>query len=248
MKLVETKNQKLITNILNFYREIGIYITVSDKILYKESFLFKETKKNKGKRIIHHTKKIKEIKIKELECSFKNFEDCKLKKTSSNFVGFYGNTNSKLLIIDGPPDIDEDKKGISFVSNKGFLFEKMLQAINIKKKEIFIAKSIPWRPPGNRYPSNDEIKICRPFIVNLIKLLHPKFIVCLGEVPTNQILELNESIIKLRGKWRTLKLNEFNHEFSVLPTFSVSHLLHRPDLKKHAWADMKLLRDTIKEI
>jgi len=236
LKLVETKNQKLITNILNLYREIGIYITVSDKILFKEPFLFKETKKNK------------EIKIKELECSFKNFKDCKLKKTSSNFVGFYGNTNSKLLIIDGPPDIDEDKKGISFVSSKGFLFEKMLQAINIKKKDVFIAKSIPWRPPGNRYPSNDEIKICRPFIVNLIKLLYPKFIVCLGEIPTNQILELNESIIKLRGKWRTLKLNEFNHVFPVLPTFSVSHLLHRPDLKKHAWADMKLLRDTIKEI
>lgn len=236
MKQEETEHQKLITNIFNIYKEIGIYITVSDKLLYKEIFLSKENKKNK------------DIKIKKLECSFKNFEDCKLKKTSSNFVGFYGNINSKLLVIDGPPDIEEDKKGISFVSSKGLLFEKMLHAINIKKDETFIAKSIPWRPPGNRYPSSDEIKICRPFIVNLINLLQPSFILCLGEVSANQILGLNESIIKLRGKWRTLKLDEFNHEFPVLPTFSVSHLLHRPDLKKYAWADMKLLRDTIKEI
>ena len=236
MKLVETKNQKLITNILNFYREIGINITVSDKFFYKDPFLFKETKKNK------------EIKIKELECSFKNFEDCKLKKTSSNFVGFYGNTNSKLLIIDGPPDVEEDKKGVPFVSSKGLLFKKMLNAIDLNMEEIFFIKSIPWRPPGNRYPSKEEIKICRPFIINLINLLDPKIIVCLGEVPTYQILELNESIIKLRGKWQTLKSNEINCEFSILPTFSVSHLLNRPDLKKYAWEDMKLLRDKIKEI
>ena len=65
---------------------------------------------------------------------------------------------------------------------------------------------------------------------------------------TYQILELNESIIKLRGKWRTLQNNEFDCQFSVLPTFNVSHLLNRPDLKKYAWEDMKLLRDRIKEI
>ena len=248
MKQIETKNQRVITNILDFYTEIGINITISDKLLYKESFLFKKTIQNKRHKQNHHTKINKHLKMKELESSFKNFEDCKLKKTSKNFVGFYGNPNSKLLIIDGPPDMEEDKTGISFVSSKGILFEKMLQAINIKMNETFIAKSIPWRPPGNRYPSNDEIKICRPFIVNLINIIQPQFVLCLGEVPTNQILNLKESIITLRGKWRTLKLNEFNYEFSVLPTFSVSHLLHRPDLKKHAWADMKLLRDTIKEI
>ena len=78
--------------------------------------------------------------------------------------------------------------------------------------------------------------------------MRPKIIVCLGEVPTFQILELNESIIKLRGKWHTLKSNETNCVFSILPTFSVSHLLNRPDLKKYAWDDMKLLRDKIKEI
>ena len=183
-----------------------------------------------------------------MEHLFENFEGCKLKKTSTNFVKFYGNTDSKILIIDGPPDEEEDKKGLSFVSSKGLLFEKMLNAIELTIDETFIVKSIPWRPPGNRYPSNEEIEICRPFILNLINIMKPKIILCLGETPTYQILELNESIIKLRGKWRTLKLNEFNHELPILPTFSVSHLLHRPDLKKYAWADMKLLRDTIKEI
>ena len=248
MKQLETKNQKLITNVLDFYREIGIDSTVYDKFFCEAPSLFEDNKKNIRPEINQHSKKNKELQIKELEHSFKIFEGCKLKKTSTNFVSFYGNTNSKLLIIDGPPDDEEDKKGIPFVSSKGLLFEKMLNAIELNMDETFIIKSIPWRPPGNRYPSKEEIKICRPFIINLINLLKPKIIVCLGEVPTYQILELNESIIKLRGKWQTLKSNEINCEFSILPTFSISHLLNRPDLKKSAWEDMKLLRDKINEI
>ena len=242
MKQLETKTPKLITNVLNFYKEMGIDITVSNEFFHKEPLLLKDNKQNKN------TDNNKELKIKELENSFENFEGCKLKKTSANFVKFFGNMNSKLLIIDGPPDEEEDKKGVSFVSSKGLLFEKMLNAIKLKIDETFIVKGIPWRPPGNRYPSKEEIKICRPFIINLIDLLKPRIIICLGEVPTYQILELNESIIKTRGKWRTFKSNESNCEFSVLPTLSVSHLLNRPDLKKYAWEDMKLLRQRIKEI
>ncbi len=244
----EKKNQKLITNVLNFYREIGIDITVSNKFFYKEHISYKDRNNTIKLNKIYNTKKNKEIKIKQLEYSFKNFEGCKLKNTSTNFVKFYGNTDSKILIIDGPPDEEEDKKGVSFSSSKGLLFEKMLNAIELKKNEIFLIKSIPWRPPGNRHPSNEEIKICRPFILNLISILCPKIILCLGEVSTYQILELNESIMKIRGKWRTLKSNQSNCEYPVLPTLSISHLLNRPDLKKHAWEDMKLLRDKIKKI
>ena len=130
MKQSETKNKKLITNVLDFYREIGIDITVYDKFFCKEPFLFKVNKKNKAQQ------------IKELEHSFKIFDGCKLKKTSTNFVSFYGNTNSKLLIIDGPPDEEEDKKGVPFVSSKGLLFKKMLDAIELNMDETFIIKSV----------------------------------------------------------------------------------------------------------
>ena len=89
---------------------------------------------------------------------------------------------------------------------------------------------------------------------NLIKLIVPKIIVCLGEIPTNQILELNENILKVRGKWRLIKSETIfkndmvKNELFVLPTFNISHLLQRPALKKYAWEDLKLLRDKIKEI
>ena len=252
------KNQKIIFNLLSFYKEIGIEYYLSNKIISKKlenlknNNIFNDQISVDSKGLYLNTVN-KEIKIKELEYSLKNIEGCNLKKTSTNFVKFYGNINSKLLIIDSPPDIDEDKTGKSFVSKKGELFEKMLNAIELKKDNVFIVKSIPWRPPGNRYPTKEEVKICRPFIFNLIKLIDPKLIVCLGEVPTNQILDLDQSISKVRGKWQLFKshtiktLQELKHDLFVLPTFSISHLLERPDLKKYAWEDMKLLRDKIKE-
>ena len=248
MKQLQNKNQKLTTNVLNFYKEIGVDILVSDQLSYTNSFLFKDNKKDANQNKNCDTPKNRELKIKELENLFENFDGCKLKKTSTNFVRFFGNVNSKLLIIDGPPDVEEDKRGVSFVSSKGLLFEKMLNAIELKMDETFIVKSIPWRPPGNRYVSYEEINICRPFIYNLIDIFKPKIILCLGEAPSYQILELKESIIKIRGKWRTFKSNKSNYKSSVLSTFNISHLLNRPDLKKYAWEDMKLLRNKIKEI
>ena len=258
MKQIETKIQKIVKNFLSIYKEIGIdfYIPIKSTINKLETLSHNNFNEN---HILFGNKKVsskivnKEKQIEELGYLFKNIEGCNLKKTSTNFVNFYGNINSKLLIIDSPPDIDEDKTGISFVSKKGELFEKMLNAIELKKDEVFIVKSIPWRPPGNRYPTNDEVKICRPFILNLIQLIRPKIIVCLGEVPTNQLLELDQSILRVRGKWRLFKsetikiLDELKYDIFVLPTFSITHLLERPDLKKYAWEDMKLLRDKIKE-
>ena len=264
MKQLETRNPQFFETIMSFYKEIGIDIFITNKKIDDKTFFKTKKKKNHDKfiddKFLINSKKDpdeiqnKETKIIELEYLFKNFDSCGLKKTSTNFVKFIGNINSKIIIIDGPPDIEEDRTGISFISAKGELLEKMLNAIKLTKNDVFIVKSIPWRPPGNRYPTLEEIKICRPFIINLINLIEPKIIVCLGEVPINQILELDQSILKLRGKWRSLQSKKtqgsdgINYQISVLSTLSISHLLERPDLKKFAWEDMKLLRDKIKEI
>ena len=254
MKQLETRSNKLIASTLSFYEQIGIEIFVPKSKFNKNIGL---SINNKQIDIINKDSsntENKEKQINELEYSFKNIDGFNLKKTSSNFVKFAGNINSKILIVDGTPDIDEDKTGIPFVSQKGALFDNMLNAIEIKRDDIFLTKSIPWRPPGNRYPTEEELKICRPFIFNLIMLIKPKIIVCLGELPTNQILEQDESILKVRGKWQLLKSETIykndvlKSEFFVLPTLNISHLLTRPDLKKHAWEDLKLLKDKIKEI
>ena len=267
MEQLETQDQEKILTILNFYRDVGVdlYFNLSRKVSNKEDLelvenIVKIEKNNSSNYLtINQEQKAFDISktaknITELEILFKNFDECSLKKTATNFVGFQGNINSDILIVDGPPNTDEDKVGKSFILEKGHLFEKMLNAIELNIKDVFIINGIPWRPPGNRYPTNEEIKTCRPFIFNLIKLLKPKIILCLGEVATNQVLDISKSIINSRGQWHTLKsisihnIDEIEFEINVLPTIGISHLLMRPDIKRESWEDLKLLRNKINEV
>ena len=127
----------------------------------------------------------------------------------------------------------------------------MLNAIGLNIENIFIATAVPWRPPGNRYPTSMEIDICRPYIYSLIKILKPDILLCIGEIATTLILKTNKGIIKSRGQWDELCLTTNENKTiitKVLPTLNISYLLTRPDMKRHAWEDMKLLRDQIKEI
>ena len=260
MKQLEIVDVENILSALTIQIDMGIDMIIKDNIsdVKEEIILNVKEKKFVNALITNPEKKaydtaLQAKDISNLEKLFKNFDDCHLKKTANKFVTYEGNTNSEILIVDGTPESDEDKEGRPLVGAKGKLFEKMLKAINLKREDVFIVNSIPWRPPGNRYPTNEEINICRPFVFNLISLLEPKIILCMGEVATNQILDLNESITKSRGKWHLFK----NHSFykfkksiskqEVLPTFNLSYLLKRPETKRQAWEDMKMLRDKIKE-
>ena len=267
MKQLQTNNHKIFLSILNFYKEIGVDLSIiqneekqiQKRDAFKKNHINIETNRPISHLILNEEKKAYNIaitakNIKDLQDLFENFKGCSLKKTATNFIQFQGNKNADILVIDGTPSPDEDKIGKSFVSEKGYLFDKILNAIELKRDDIFIVNAVPWRPPGNRYPTEQEIKICRPFIFNLVKLIKPKIILCLGEVATNQTLDLNQSIIKSRGKFYFLKVNSYynNSEIEdniyVLPTLGISYLLKRPDMKKNSWEDMKLLRNKIKEI
>ena len=244
----EVIKKKDILNFINFYREIGVStIAVPQKQVFDKKFIkIPQTTTIKTDKISSV-----DIQIKKLEESFNGLEGFNLKKTAINFIPFQGNYNSNILVVDGMPNADEDKAGQSFVGEKGTLFNKMIKAIGLNIENIFIATGIPWRPPGNRYPTSMEIEICRPYIYSLIKILKPAIILCTGEIATSLILKTNQAIIKSRGQWYELSLTTNENEIiipKVLPTLSISYLLTRPDMKRHAWEDMKLLRDQIKEI
>jgi len=244
----EVIKKKDILSFINFYREIGVStIAVPQEKFFDEKFIKKpQTSTIKTDKISSV-----DIQIKNLEESFNSLEGFNLKKTAINFIPFQGNFNSNILVVDGIPNADEDKLGQSFVGEKGTLFNKMLNAIGLDIENIFIATGIPWRPPGNRYPTSTEIEICRPYIYSLIKILKPTIILCIGEIATSLILKTNQPIIKSRGQWDELCLTTDENKTiiaKVLPTLSISYLLTRPDMKRHAWEDMKLLRDQIKEI
>ncbi len=261
MKQSEIKNQIRASSTLNFYNEIGIDIYIDEckknYNLKKSNEISKE--ENLDIKLLPDQVKLNDVLTKvqnvfDLENIFKNYDGCNLKKTATNFIGFQGDVNSKILVIDGPPDAEEDKEGKSFILEKGELFDRILCSIELKKEDVFIVNGIPWRPPGNRYPTEKEIELCKPFIFKLINILKPKIILCLGEIAAKQILDFSDSIVSVRGKWYSLKnkfdpiSNNITDNINILPTFSISYLIKRPDMKRKFWEDMKMLRSKIKEI
>ena len=264
MKENESQNldQKTILNLLSILVEMGVDVDINeDKLFLNEIAKVNSASKNTivNNKLTNPEKKALEISlqandINSLKELFESFNGCLLKKTATNFVTFEGNKNSKILIVDGPPESNEDKVGRPFVGERGALFEKMLQSINLKKDNVFIINAIPWRPPGNRHPTKNEINICKPFIFHLISLLNPKIILCMGEVAINQILDLNKNITNSRGKWYYFnnvflkKSSKDEKKIMVLPTHNVSSLLRRPETKRQAWDDLKMLQNKIIEI
>ena len=133
----EVIKKKEILNFINFYREIGVNIVaVPQEKVFDQKFI------KKPQRSIIKTDKISsvDIQIKNLEESFNSLEGFNLKKTAINFIPFQGNYNSNILVVDGMPNADEDKAGQSFVGEKGALFKKMLNAIELNIENIFIKK------------------------------------------------------------------------------------------------------------
>ena len=267
MDQLEHLDRETILAMLGIHLEMGVDVAIIDNPSYiREVNIMPEKKiiQQKAQNLINNSMTVSENKalefasqaksIENLEKLFEDFDECSLKRTATNFVRFEGIIDCKILIVDGTPDDSEDKEGKPFLNEKGELLEKMLKAIDLKRENVFLSKSIPWRPPGNRYPTNDEINICKPFIFKLIDLVNPIIILCMGEVATNQILNLNKTINSSRGSWHKLDIPSFynfqedNSSKYVLPTLNISYLIKRPETKRQAWEDMKMLREKIKEM
>ena len=164
-----------------------------------------------------------------------------LKKTSKSTVIADGNQNSRLMIIGEAPGKDEDIQGVPFVGKAGQLLNKMLLAININRKDIYITNVIPWRPPNNRTPNNEEIIQCLPILQKHIEIIKPRFIFLLGATASKAVLSSTLSISKLRNKWHTY--NSIHHKkIKTLVSYHPAFLLRSPQYKKDAWNDLQLLQ------
>ena len=173
-----------------------------------------------------------------------SFDGCALKKTATQRVFGVGVLNPDVMCVGEAPGSDEDRFGEPFVGESGQLLEKALNAVGLSRKtNTYISNIIPWRPPGNRTPSQSEIAMCLPFIHRHIELVKPKVLVCLGAVALNALMETNESISKVRGHWMTYTRNGQN-----IPTMAVFHpayLLRTPPQKKWFSNDLLTLRQRL---
>ena len=164
------------------------------------------------------------------------FDGCALNATATKTVFADGNPESRIMLIGEAPGADEDRQGLPFVGEAGQLLNRMLATIGLDRTSVYITNMVFWRPPGNRTPTTEEILLCMPFVQKHIELVNPTAILSLGNVPSKALLDTDEGITRLRGKWR--EINVAGKTYALLPTFHPAYLLRQPAHKAMSWADL----------
>lgn len=184
--------------------------------------------------------------LEQLQEIVEKFEGCALKFNAKNTVFGAGNEQAKVMIIGEAPGADEDRIGKPFVGRSGHLLEKMLNAIGLKREEVYITNVLPWRPPGNRTPTDGEVAVCLPFLKKQIDIIKPQIILLLGGSAANALLDNNEPISKLRGRWLEYVGLDKN-KIAALASFHPAFLLRNSAQKAKAWVDFLRVQKKLKE-
>jgi len=169
-------------------------------------------------------------------------KSCPLALTRTNTVPGEGNRQARILFVGEGPGRDEDFNGRPFVGKAGHLLDKMIDAIGLRREDVYIANIVKCRPPMNRIPDDEEAEKCLPFLRRQVYLIRPRLIVCLGATALRHIAGKGLKITSSRGVWLERK------GFSIMPTYHPAALLRDPDKKREAWEDFKKIRDRLVRI
>ena len=161
---------------------------------------------------------------------------CGLGNTRTKFVFGVGNPRATLMLIGEAPGADEDAQGEPFVGRAGQLLNKILEAIDFKREDVYICNILKCRPPGNRTPQAEEVDQCLPYLKKQIQIVKPKLILCLGLVAAENLLQTKESLSKLRGK-----VLQFEN-IPLMVTYHPAALLRNPNWKRPTWEDVQAVR------
>ena len=175
-----------------------------------------------------------------------SIENCNLKNNSQNLILGDGNINSSIMLIGEAPGIEEDKSGMPFKGEIGELLNKMLLAINIKRKDIYCSYAINFRPPEDRKPTSVEVKRYSVFLKEHISIINPKIVILMGSSAMEAVTGINTKISSERGKWKEVILK--NKTYPVMITFNPSYLIRFPENKKYSWEDLKRIRQKIQDL
>ncbi|HUH86314.1 MAG TPA: uracil-DNA glycosylase, partial [Stellaceae bacterium] len=184
----------------------------------------------------------------ELEAAVRAFEGCALKRTATSTVFAEGVARAEIMVIGEAPGADEDRLGKPFVGRSGQLLDRMLAAIGLSRHQnAYITNVLFWRPPGNRKPTSEELAACLPFVWRHIALLGPKLVLMCGGTATSALLARADGIMRLRGRWFDLEIEEFGSKVPALATYHPSFLLRAPARKGEAWRDLLALQTKLKD-
>ena len=215
---------------------------INNEVVYSGNSISRY-KKNNGKNV-YSKSTLKELNV--LKDKIGSIRNCELKKNATNLVFSDGNPFSRIMIIGEGPGANEDKEGKPFVGRAGKLLDKMLEAIKLNRKNVYISNVVNFRPPMNRKPSEVEINRYLPFLNKHIEIINPKILLLLGSTALNAIIGNEIIISKARGKWVNKKIGNANPE--VISSFHPAFLMRQPDQKKDAWEDLKMIRKKISQL
>ena len=158
---------------------------------------------------------------------------CKLHKGRNKLVFGDGNPKAQLVFVGEGPGADEDMQGLPFVGRAGKLLTQMIEAMGLKRSDVYICNVVKCRPPQNRAPEPDEVETCSPYLLRQIDVIHPKVIVCLGAVAAKTLLNTTRGISNFRGEW----LDWRGHK--LMATYHPAYLLRNPPAKADVWKDLQ---------
>jgi len=249
---MDPRMQQLLAARLQYYRDLGIHdfyrrdvasnvstqesvfqpadVAVSTPVAAAEE-LFAAPKPETG--VSDHHKALRLIQEDLGECT-----RCVLSRLGRKTIVFgEGDPNAELMFVGEGPGADEDEQGRPFVGRAGQLLNKMIEAMGLKREQVYIANVVKCRPPGNRTPESGEIETCSPFLLRQIAVIQPKAIVALGAVAARCLLGLNEPMAKLRGRWFDFRGTR------LAVTYHPAFLLRDPRQKKETWKDLQMVME-----
>jgi DNA polymerase len=171
--------------------------------------------------------------LEEVKQELGDCQRCPLGKLRTNLVFGEGNQKARLVFVGEAPGGDEAIQGRPFVGRAGQLLTRIIEAMGLKRKDVYICNILKCRPPGNRNPKPEEINACEPFLIKQLKVIKPQIICALGTFSTHTLLKTDVPITVLRGKF------EAYHGIQLMPTYHPAYLLRNPGAKKQVWEDMQ---------
>ena len=146
-----------------------------------------------------------------------------------------------LCFLGEAPGAEEDRLGRPFVGRAGQLLTKIIEAMKMRREDVYILNALKCRPPQNRTPVQEEIGNCRHFVESQLDILGPRYIVCLGAVAARCLLGTEQSIGSQRGRFHSYR------GARVVVTYHPSYLLRNESAKRLVWEDMKMLMRDMQE-
>jgi uracil-DNA glycosylase len=226
-----TSDDQLQDDLLGAVKALKTYIVNQDKLSVSMACARKtKNEMNDNKTTIDKGMELSRLSSEMLQCHL-----CPLGKTRHNLVFGDGNHAAQLVFVGEAPGADEDAQGLPFVGRAGQQLTKIIEAMGLSRKDVYICNILKCRPPQNRNPLPEEIAACEPFLNKQLEIMAPKVICALGTFAAQTLLKSEVPITLLRGRFHSYQ------GIKLMPTYHPAYLLRNPSAKKFVWEDVQII-------